>query len=147
MEEGRMYGDGGMKMEEGVYYYYQEVPVSPLKPVRVRERVVTLDGKPVFRMEEDVLDEETGLVADSWRCITDNAVMKRQLKEAAHNFPRYVRIVKDEETLVAECNVLVTIQVGGFKQHEIVIYPLLGRGNWYRIPELQDILKGQHEGD
>lgn len=110
-------------MKEGIIY--QEIPVSPLKPVHVRERVVTLDGKPVFRMEEDVLDEKTGLVAEVWRCITDNAAMKQQLKEVARNSPKYVRIVKDEETLVAECNELVTIQIGGIWQHQVVVYPML----------------------
>ena len=115
-------------MEEGIIY--QEVPVSPLKPVRVRERVVTLDGEIVFRMEEDVLDEKTGLVAEVWRCITDNAAMKEQLKEAARNFPEYVRIVKDEETLVAECNALVTMNIGGFRQHVVVVYPILDQ--WAR---------------
>ena len=108
-------------MEEGIIY--QEIPVSPLKPVRVRERVVTLDGKQVFRMEEDVLDEKTGLVAEVWRCITDNAALKEQLKEAARNFPGLVRIVKDKETLIAECNALVKMEIGGFRQHEVVVYP------------------------
>ena len=117
-------------MEEGVYY--RRFPVSPLKPVRVRERVVTLDGKPVFRMEEDVLDEKTGLVAEVWRCITDDSAMKEKLKEAAQNFPKYVRIVKDEETLVAECSVLATIQVGGFRQHKVVVYHILDP--WDRLP-------------
>lgn len=100
------------------------VPVEWMPVKGTHEFTIIHDGKTVATIQQDCYDEEKTIFTESYRIISADSAIVKQMREGAKNYPELIKIIDDGETVKAEVNRTV-VAIDMFATIRLCLYPWL----------------------
>ena len=101
------------------------VPVEWMPIKGTHEFTIIHDGKTVATIQQDCYDEEKTIFAESYRIVSADSAIVKQMRDGAKNFPELMKIIDDDgETVKVEANRTV-VAIDMFATIRLCFYPWL----------------------